>query len=89
MANLTYQYLNSSVSQLVSKNPCALGGVFISSATGASMAIFDTATSTVFAPAIVSSFTPASVGFYPMPFQALTGLNVSIAGTCTYTVAFA
>lgn len=88
MANLSYQYLNSSVSQLVSKNPCALGGVFISSATGATLAIFDANQSTVFAPALISSFTPASIGFYPMPFQALTGLNVSIAGTCTYTVAF-
>lgn len=88
MANLSYQYLNGSASQLVCKFPCALGGVFVSSATGATIAIFDTATSTVFTPALISSFTPTSVGFYAMPFQALTGLNISIAGTCTYTVAF-
>lgn len=81
-------YVNSSISQLVSKSPTPLQGVFISSATGATLAIFDANLSTVFSPALISSFTPASIGFYPMPFNAQNGLNVSIAGTITYTVAF-
>jgi hypothetical protein len=37
---------------------------------------------------VVSSFTPLPGSWYPMPFAILNGINVSIAGTCTYTACF-
>lgn len=86
MANLSAgNYLASSVSQNIAKFPSALNGVFVSSATGATLAIFDdsgTGTSVT----VIAAFTPTSVGWYPMPVQTRNGLNVSIAGTITYTV---
>lgn len=88
MATLAGGYINSSVSQLHSPNPVSLLGVFISSATGATMTIIDSATSLTVTPVAVSAFTPISGSWYPMPFQLRNGLNVSIAGTCTYTTAF-
>lgn len=86
MANLSgANYLNGSVSQNICKFPSALQGVFISSATGATIAIFDDA-GTGTSVTIVSSFTPGSIGFYPIPVQSRNGLNVSVAGTITYTM---
>ena len=88
MATLAGTYINSSVSQLHSPNPCALLGVFISSATGATMMVADAGNSLTFTPIAVASFTPLAGSWYPMPFQMKNGMNVSIAGTVTYTTAF-
>ena len=88
MATFAGTYLNSSVSQLHSPNPCALLGVFVSSATGATIMVADTSASLTFTPIAVAAFTPIGGSWYPMPFQMKNGLNVSIAGTCTYTTAF-
>lgn len=82
------QYVNKSASALAYAFPCQLQGVFVSSATGATMAIFDSSLSTSFTPAAISSFAPnTSICWYPMGgIQLLSGCNVSIAGTISYTV---
>lgn len=95
MANLSagnYLNLSGSVAAVsnVSKNPCSLVGIFVSSNTGAgTIAVFDdggTGTSVT----MVSAFTPnISVCWYPAPMQARNGLCVSVsAATLTFTVAF-
>lgn len=88
MATLAGTYLNSSISQLHSPNPCQMLGIFVSSATGATIAVSDSNASLTFTPVVVASFTPLAGSWYPMPFQMKNGLNVSIAGTVTYTTAF-
>ncbi len=87
MANFSAaNFLNGSTSQEVSKFPCALQGVFVSTATGATVALFD-ATGTSANNPIISAFVPnASICWYPMPVQTRNGLNISVAGTITYTV---
>lgn len=87
MANLSGQYKAASASGNISANPCNLNGVFISSATGATLAIFDDS-GTGTSQTVVSAFTPASIGYYPMPFVCNRGINAVITGTLTFTVGF-
>lgn len=80
--------INGSLAQNVAKFPSNLVGMFISSATGATVAVFDDA-ATGNATTIVAAFTPnTTICWYPMPFQTLKGIAVSITGTVSYTVAW-
>ena len=82
------QFVACTASSLVYQRSGTLQGIFVSSNTGGTMAIFDSNVSTVFSPTAIATFTPnTSVCWYPMPFQFLNGINVSISGTISYTVA--
>ena len=88
-------YVTGSTSSLVATNASNLLGIFVSSNTGAgTIAIFDSAVSTVFAPTVIQSFVPnISVCWYPFgnPYgiQCKSGINVSIsASTMTWTAVF-
>lgn len=86
-ANYT-NVVNGSIAQNIAKNPTALVGIFVSSATGATVAVFDDS-ATGSGTTIVAAFTPnTTICWYPMPFQTRNGIAVSITGTCSYTVAF-
>lgn len=87
-------YLAGNISVLAAPSPSNLLGMFVSSNTGAgTVAIFDAATSTVFSPAVIQSFTPPNTAtWYPfgsgsVGMQCKNGINVSIsASTMTWTL---
>lgn len=88
MANLSANYKAMSASGNVIAYPSDLVGVFISSATGATLAIYDSATTTTGTP-IVAAFTPnVTVCWYPMPFSTMNGIYAAITGTLSFTVAY-
>lgn len=77
----------------ISKFPCSLQGIFISSVTGtATIAIFDSA-GTDTASTAVAAFTPiapsGSMNWYSFGgMQMKNGINVSVAATVVYTIVY-
>ena len=65
-----------------------LGGVFVGTATGATLAFYDDAGTGTSTP-LVAPFTVAAGTWYPLPFAFGKGLNVVATGTLTATVAAA
>lgn len=65
---------------------CHLIGMFISSASNTpTITVYDDSGSGT-ATKLVDTFTPVSSTWYPMPFEAINGVNVVITGTISCTV---
>jgi len=65
-----------------------LGGIFVSAASSSpTIGVFDDAASGT-GTKLIDTFTPSAGTFYPMPAQALNGLNIVISGTVSCTVFF-
>ena len=80
-----YKQINASGN--VSVGPTALSGIFVSSATSGSIAVYDDAGTGTSTP-LVSAFSVSAGQFYRLPFRALKGLNVVVTGTVEATVGF-
>ena len=83
----SYAYKQLSASANVSAVSAALGGIFVSSTSGATITVYDdsaTGTSTK----LVDTFTPLAASFYPLPFSASKGLYIVISGTASITVGY-
>lgn len=80
-------YKQITASGNVCPQPAILNGIFVSaaSATPTITVYDDPATGT--ATKIVDTFTPV-VGWNPMPFRALKGINVVLGGTVSCTVGY-
>ena len=72
----------------VFKGKCRLAGIFVSAASGSpTITVYDDAgTGTTIK--IVDTFIPAAATWYPLPFAAGAGLNVSLGGTVSCTVGY-
>ena len=63
----------------IAQSGIKLLGIFVSSATGATIALSDGATSKV------AAFSPISGTFYPLPFECGTSLVITVTGTLAAT----
>ena len=80
-------YAQINASGNVCAGPAALSGIFVSSATSGSIAVYDdagTGTSTK----LVAAFSVSGGQFYRLPFRALKGLNIATSGSIEATVGF-
>lgn len=81
------QYVQMAASANVCPVPCELKGVFCSSSTAGTLAIYDSAgTST--ARKIVDTFTLVAGQFYKLPFDCAEGLYLVVGGATQITAAF-
>lgn len=81
-----YSYENITSSTNVQKVACALGGIFVASASATpTIAVYDSATTTT-TTVVVNTFTPLAGTYYPMPFMLTNGCYVVISGTVDCTV---
>jgi hypothetical protein len=87
MANLSGNFKQASASGNIIAYPVSLIGIFVSSATGGNLTVYDDA-STGTANKIVDQFTVAGATYYALPFNAAKGLNVVVGGTVSFTVAY-
>lgn len=80
----TASYTNITASALVRTGATQLLGIFVASASGASIKVWDNTSgaSTV----VVNTFTPVPGSFYPIPANLVTGCYVTITGTADITV---
>jgi hypothetical protein len=79
-------YIHASNADVVAgvKGAGHLVGIFVASAAGATLQVFDSLTAS--GTPITGAFTPA-LGWNTLPFQFGTGLSIAHTGTIDYTVA--
>lgn len=81
VSNDVYCAKNMTASTLVKVGPGAIGGIFVSSASGSpSIAIYDTAAADT-SGVMVNTFTPVAATFYNLRLTYANGLRVVIGGT--------
>lgn len=82
----TFSYEQISSSTNVQARPCALAGIFVSSASGTpTITVYDSATTTT-TTKVIDTFTPVGGTFYPIPAILNDGCYVVIAATVSCTV---
>lgn len=81
----SFAYRQLSATANVKSSQGMLGGVFCSSSSGATVAIYDDAAAGTTTP-IVQTFNLSAGTFYPLPAGFAAGCNVVIAGTAQITV---
>lgn len=80
-------YLNLSATANVCPGTCGLMGIWVSSTTGGTITVYDSATTTT-TTLMANTFSPSAATFYPLPFVANNGVYVVLGGTIDCTVAF-
>ena len=76
-----------SASGNISAVPCFLQGIFVSSSSGGTIAIYDDAATGTSIPA-VAQFSATAATWYPLQMKLAKGLNVVVGGTLAATVMF-
>jgi hypothetical protein len=82
-----YSYKPITASGNVCNSDGILGGIFVASASGATIAIYDDAGTGTATP-VVAAFAPMAGTYYPLPFGVSAGINVVVTGTLAATVAY-
>lgn len=80
-------YVQMSASANISPVPSELKGVFCSSSTAGTLAVYDSS-ATGTAKKIVDTFTLVAGQYYKLPFYAADGLYFVVGGTTQFTAAF-
>lgn len=77
----------SASTNAIRTGPGVLGGIFVSTSSSLTLTVYDGLTSA--GTKLLATFTPATLGFFEMPFSFSTGLTVVIGGSGTFTVCLA
>lgn len=84
-AELNSEYKNASASSLIHSGKGRLFGVFVASASTATIKIYDGTDAT--GAVLVNTFTPTAATYYEFPkVRYKTGLYIEVSGTIDYTV---
>jgi hypothetical protein len=86
MANVQeiYSYAPFAATGVVKGAPCVLAGILVSSSTGGTIAVYDSATAGVSNP-VVAAMPVVAGSYYPIPVGLGNGLYIVVGGALTAT----